>query len=155
MNIRGDIVLSWANYDLGTIDPRVLIRWAQRFCTEEPGEEHDAVVVRLAMLSPDTPRELVEEAFGAALAALGEPFPDDEETWRTYAWVVAQTMLANEIPPREATKVLARLAKERDELSAWTGLERRYASAAKHDDVDAAARAEAAAVVAMLTAEPA
>lgn len=154
MTVRDDLVLSWALYDLGTVDPRVLIRWAQRFCEDEPGDEHDAVVVRLAMMSPQTPRDVVESAFTDAVAALGEEFPDDEEAWRAFAGSIANALLTEQISPRDATKVLSRLAKERDELSTWIAIEASYtlvaSGAVAQEDADTEAHVEAIALLELL-----
>jgi len=156
MTVRDDLVLSWALYDLGTVDPRVLIRWAQRFCEAEEGDEHDAVVVRLAMMSPQTPRDVVEGAFTEAVAALGEEFPDDEETWRAFAGSIANAMLTDQITPRDATKVLARLAKEREELSNWQHIEACFVLVPSGQfaqaDVDEEAHLEAIALLELLSA---
>ncbi len=158
MSDRDDLVLSWARYDLGTVDPKILIRWAQQWCEDQPGDEHDAVVVRLAMLSPQTPREAVEDAFAAAVSAIEEPFPDDEETWRTFAGFIARGLLADQLPAREATRALARLAKERDELSNWLHLEACFIASPSGqfelDDVIEEANYEAIALLEMLNAEP-
>lgn len=158
MTLRDDLVLSWALYDLGTVDPRVLIRWAQRFCEDEAGDEHDAVIVRLAMMSPQTSRNVVEGAFTEAVLALGEDFPDDEATWRAFAGSIANAMLTDQITPRDATKVLARLAKERDELSNWVHIDACFALVPSgvhaQADVDEEAHLEAIALLEMLNAPP-
>ncbi len=157
MTLRDDLVLSWALYDLGTVDPRVLIRWAQRFCEDEAGDEHDAAVVRLAMMSPQIPRDVVESAFNDAVAAVGEDFPDDEETWRAFGRSIVNAMLTEQITPRDATKVLARLAKERDELANWIAVEASFAlvpsGAVSLQDADTEAHVEAVALLELLDAE--